>query len=212
MAYLFTNSSSQYFIGNSAPVGDEIVTIAAWCRPTSGNMGVVASIGRDTASDRFQINVTTTQMQATRVQSGGALTTAVMNATISNGAWIHVAATFDVSGGNMTAWLNGVPGTSVTNPGGALTLNRMLIGARLNSGSPGAYANGDIAEVGVWNAALTADEIAGLAKGYKCSDIRPQSLRFDFRMIRDLQELSGGIVMTNTNGATVSNHPRIIFP
>jgi hypothetical protein len=74
------------------------------------------------------------------------------------------------------------------------------------------FFNGDIAEVGVWNVALTADEIAGLAKGFRCRMIRPQSLRFDLRMIRNLQDLSQGLAMTNTNGATVSNHPRIIYP
>jgi len=88
----------------------------------------------------------------------------------------------------------------------------MLVGTRLFGGAPGAYANGDIAEVGVWNVTLTAEEIAGLAKGFRCRMIRPQSLRFDLRMIRDLQDLSQALAMTNTNGATVSPHPRIIYP
>jgi hypothetical protein len=34
--------------------------------------------------------------------------------------------------------------------------------------------DGRIAEVGIWNAALTAAEIASLAKGMTCDKVRPQ--------------------------------------
>jgi len=68
---------------------------------------------------------------------------------------------------------------------------------------------GQIAEVGIWNAALTAAEIASLANGMTCEKIRPQSLVFYAPLVRDLIDQKGGLAITNNNAATVSNHPRI---
>jgi hypothetical protein len=77
------------------------------------------------------------------------------------------------------------------------------------AGVVGNYFSGDIAEVGVWNVALTADEIASLADGFTCDRVRPQSLVFYAPLIRDLADLAGGRAITNNNTATVANHPRV---
>ena len=69
--------------------------------------------------------------------------------------------------------------------------------------------NGYIAEVGIWNAALTAAEIASLADGMTCDKIRPQSLVFYAPLVRDLQDTKGGLTITNNNASTVANHPRV---
>jgi hypothetical protein len=71
------------------------------------------------------------------------------------------------------------------------------------------YEDGRIAEVGIWNAALTAAEIASLAKGMTCDKVRPESLVFYAPLVRDLQDLSGGLTITNNNAATVATHPRV---
>ena len=65
------------------------------------------------------------------------------------------------------------------------------------------------AEVGIWNAALTADEVASLAKGMSCDKVRPQSLVFYAPLVRNLIDQKGGLAITNNNGATVANHPRV---
>ena len=69
--------------------------------------------------------------------------------------------------------------------------------------------DGKIAEVGIWNAALTTAEIASLASGIICDKIRPQSLVFYAPLVRDLIDQKGGLPITNNNSATVANHPRI---
>ena len=69
--------------------------------------------------------------------------------------------------------------------------------------------DGLIAEVGIWNAALTAAEIASLADGMTCDKVRPQSLVFYAPLVRDLIDQKGGLAITNNNGATVAPHPRI---
>jgi hypothetical protein len=69
--------------------------------------------------------------------------------------------------------------------------------------------NGQVAEVGLYSAALTADEIASLSKGMTCDKIRPQSLVFYAPLVRDLQDTKGGRSITNNNAATVAAHPRV---
>lgn len=39
--------------------------------------------------------------------------------------------------------------------------------------------------------------------------IRPQSLVFYSPLVRDLNDQKGGLTITNNNGATVANHPRV---
>ena len=69
--------------------------------------------------------------------------------------------------------------------------------------------DGCLAEVGIWNAALTAAEIASLAKGMTCDKVRPQSLVFYAPLVRDLIDTKGGLTITNNNTATVATHPRV---
>ena len=84
----------------------------------------------------------------------------------------------------------------------------MYVAARF-SGSAGLYFNGQIAEVGVWNVALNAAEIASLAKGMTCDKVRPDSLVFYAPLVRNLIDYSGGLTITNNNSATVAVHPRV---
>jgi hypothetical protein len=71
------------------------------------------------------------------------------------------------------------------------------------------YLNGSLAEVGIWNAALTAAEVLSLARGMSPSLIRPQSLTIYAPLVRDLIDKKSGLTITNNNGSTVSNHTRI---
>jgi hypothetical protein len=71
------------------------------------------------------------------------------------------------------------------------------------------YLDGAAAGTGIWNVALTAAEIASLAGGMTCDKVRPQSLVFYAPLVRDLIDVKGGLTITNNNGATVANHPRV---
>lgn len=89
---------------------------------------------------------------------------------------------------------------------GALDIT--IIGAR-SATTIGGFFNGNIAEIGIWNAALTAAEVASLAKGMTCDKVRPQNLVFYAPLVRGLIDAKGGRTITNNNGATVANHPRV---
>jgi hypothetical protein len=71
--------------------------------------------------------------------------------------------------------------------------------------------NARVAEAAIWTAALTATEILSLNAGASPALVRPQSLVFYAPLIRDLQDVRGGLAITNNNGATVVDHPRVFY-
>lgn len=214
MAFNFTAASSQYLSTTSTPVSSMPCTLACWARvnSTSTNNTLITLQDADTQS-RMQLNVnglTTPKRKAQAfiadsVGTFGAV--AFREDAYSTGTWMHIAGVF-TSSTNVVAYADGAAGSSES---GAVTptgIDQILIATRF-AGSLGGFQDGGIAEVGIWNVALTAAEIASLAKGFTPDKIRPQSLRFYAPLIRNLQDVRGGLAITNNNAATVANHPRI---
>jgi hypothetical protein len=212
MAYEF-NGTNQYLSLPSAVVNNVPLTVACWfnaanitselpliCVNNSASTSRLTLIGRgDLAGDpiRFQIN-------------GQATSNANTTAGFSANIWMHACGVAS-SSTLRSVYLNG--GSSQTNiTSHTLTgLNQSSIGTQRLSGFPNGtgFMKGLIAEVGIWNADLTAAEIASLAKGMTCDKIRPQSLVFYAPLVRDLIDQKGGLTITNNNGATVATHPRV---
>lgn len=69
--------------------------------------------------------------------------------------------------------------------------------------------NGLLAECAIWSVALTDDEINSLAKGFKPSRIRPQSLVFYAPLVRAAIDVRQGLALTPVNSPTVADHPRV---
>jgi hypothetical protein len=212
MAYQFTAASSQYLSVASAPVTSTPLTLACWVYKTnvsdsnSGFISITNSLG---ASSSFNLNhnITNNTIRASVQQAGGAAQVAISTSGLTNNTWAHACGVFESSTSRIV-YCNG--GNSGTNTGSSVpeSLNRILIGANW-FGALQNYANAIIAEVGIWSAALTADEIASLAKGMTCDKVRPQSLVFYAPLVRDLIDAKGGLTITNNNTATVANHPRV---
>ncbi len=138
----------------------------------------------------------------------GTFGTASTSAGYSTGVWQHAAGVFSASNSRtvyLDAGSSGSDTTSIT-PG---TLNNTVVGARVASGSLSNVFDGRIAEPAIWNAALTADEVAALAKGVSPAKIRPESLVFYPPLIRDLSELIAGVSLSATAAPTVAAHPRV---
>ena len=129
--------------------------------------------------------------------------------TTSADTWHHAAGVYE-SATSRTPYLDGVAGTTnTTNSGTQNAADYINVGTRTASSAQTSFFDGQIAELGVWNAALTAAEIASLAKGMTCDKVRPQSLVFYAPLVRDLIDYKGGLTLTNNNTATVANHPRV---
>jgi hypothetical protein len=205
MAFLFASASSQYLIGGSAPVSAVPLTIAAWFRPTaSGASGAICAVGGVT--DHCRLSLSSGQVQA--LSQGSSTAISLTSGSITAGQWAHCAAVFSGTASRI-AYLNGVAATENTTNCTQGAFSEILIGARRIT-TLAQFIGGDIAEVGVWNAALNADEIAGLAKGFPCRLVRPSNLVFYAPLINFLSDLRGEMTLTNMNNATVSEHPRRI--
>jgi hypothetical protein len=209
MAYAFSAANSRYLSTSSAPASGDPMTIAAWVRPSGSGTRTIAAVGVSSGIARNQLflnstnNVNVTSANAANNVSGPSVA-----GVISANTWGHAAGVF-ASTSSRTAYADGVAATPNDNGVTVGTAaNTITVGVRW-AGVVGNYFSGDIAEVGVWNVALTADEIASLADGFTCDRVRPQSLVFYAPLIRDLADLAGGRAITNNNTATVANHPRV---
>lgn len=206
MAYEF-NGTTQY-LSAGATVTSLPFTLACWVYPTIRPVGTVGiALGNNSPSANRVIlglqDITATQYKS-YVQTQANSSTSDVTVTGLN-EWSHIAGVFGTS--TAEPFLSGTGGTThstATFP----VVSETLIGVRRNN-TLAFYFQGRIAEVGIWNAALTAAEIASLADGFTCDKVRPQSLVFYAPLVRDLVDARGGLTITNNNTATVANHPRV---
>jgi hypothetical protein len=211
MAYEF-NGTTQYLSVSSAPITALPLTMAAWFNSDSITTGQVI-LSLDNGATAFQgyrlIAAGTVAGDPLRADTGGAIPNVALDSSIGYTAntWNHAAGVFTQP--SVSVSLNGSVNSTTSNFTMFPTVNRFNIGIRLTSGSPGIYLDGRMAEVGIWNAALTAAEIASLAKGMTCDKVRPQSLVFYAPLVRDLIDVKGGVTITNNNATTVANHTRV---
>ena len=212
MAYDVTPTGSKCLTVGSAPVTQVPITLSAWfqptvintdhdiltvCNNTNGSGSVVVMSAR--ANNQLSAGVFR-QLNPFFVQS-------LSGGSVSNNTW-HSGVAVYTSNSNRLIYLNGTAGTANTTSFTPLNLNRCGIGCTARD-TPASIFTGQIAEVGIWNVALTADEAASLARGMTCDKVRPQSLVFYAPLVRDLIDYKGGLTITNNNTATVANHPRV---
>lgn len=212
MAYAFASGSQQHVVANTAAVSGVPLTMACWTRLASASSALAAiSINASGAgSHRYQI-VFANATNRYRANAVSTVTTGFAEATAGPtvGVWGHVAAVFPSANSRTMFFNGGNSGTSSVTSSPTESMGRTVIGAVYASGAAANTYDGDIAEVGVWSAALTAAEIAALARGVQPDQVRPQSLVFYAPMIRDLIDVRAGLPLTNTNSATVADHPRV---
>jgi len=211
MAASFSSASSQYLTTASTPVSSAPLTISAF--GTINTIGGVAktlvSIESGNSNILHQLFIDGAQRPSFYTEGlSGVSYCNIASPLATVGSVFHILGVVN-SQSSRSVYFNGsTSNTNVTNTG-TTPVTRINIGSRYYAGSLGGYQNGLIAEVGIWNAALTAAEIASLAKGMTCDQIRPQSLVFYAPLVRDLIDQKGGLTITNNNAATVANHPRV---
>ena len=215
MSYDF-NGTNRWLSSGSSPISDLPLTLCCWAKTSSAAFGGLISIGSETGASSghcYRLAITGTGRITVFSADGitNAADVATSTTTYSNGSWFHAAAVFSADDVR-TVYLDAGGSATNTNSNDVLidANTHIRIGRRhLATGNNTGYFTGQIAEVGIWNAALTAEEIASLAKGMTCDKIRPQSLVFYAPLVRDLIDQKGGLTITNNNSATVADHPRI---
>jgi hypothetical protein len=205
------NGTNQFLSMAAAPASGSPMTIAAWFYPTQSLAQVLICVGQNSGTHRNQLtfdgNVAGRPIRAFSLGTGGSFQAQGGSTTLNE--WNHACAVFG-SATSREIFANGASGaTNTSDVGTQNAATGTQIGARTASNATSLYFNGNIAEVGIWNAALSDAEIASLAKGMTCDKVRPQNLVFYAPLVRDLIDPKGGLTITNNNGATVATHPRV---
>jgi hypothetical protein len=207
MARVFDDGSNQYMDVSSTPVTAVPISISCWWNSDDDNLWQCAvCIAQNGSNDYHSLWLSDTlQVYAISRDTGnnvGALSTAV--GTINT--WHHGLAVFS-SAALRVAYLDGgnkgEQTTSVTPAG----LDEVAI-ARYRS--PGQYYSGALAEVGVWDVALSDDDALALYQGVPAWEIKPEHLvglwlPFGDRTDRDYS--GRGYHMAATNGPTWTADP-----
>ena len=215
----FTETSAQFAGSTTVPVTTYPCTISAWYKPanTTSNHSIVY-LGSTTDARRLLLYRTRSLdgnvMRASSIPDGGGSgsdatgSTAITDTT----RWYHVAAVF-ASSTSRKVYVDGVIEATDTTAIATTSLNRYAIGAR---GSPvptwGLYSNAKIAEVAVWNIALTDAEVLQLAKGAKPQWIQPTALRSYIPLHTGLSpelDLAGGTIGLTNSPAQSTDHPPV---
>jgi hypothetical protein len=208
MAYDFVPASSQYISANIGSY-DEPLTIHA--RVNINNVPTVSlsaiALNTNGAQLRHQLNVQQPDASVAVGSVNAAGTSAAAVATaVPTATWNSIAGVL-ASDTSRTAYRQGVAGTPNTTSR-EITFDLMTIGARIAT-TVGLYFDGKLADIAMWTAVLTDDEINSLRRGFKPHRIRPQSLLFYVPLLRNLQDIKGLLSLTNNNSATVADHPGV---
>lgn len=213
MAYSFRRASFRY-LSAAAPAQGVPMTLAAmfYCETLTATNAILA-VGQANATHRHRISVNSSGAFSALSSGFTSGTTSALgiSATATGqvlaGRWYHGAMTAESN--SRVAYLDGVAATANTTSFESFNNFDYTHISSQFSNSIFDYMDGEIAEVGIWSAALTGDEIRSLSRGCACKNVRPESLVFYAPLVRNLVDVRGGAVITNNNAATVANHPRV---
>lgn len=211
MAYDF-DGIDDYMEVASSVVTAVPLTIACWFKAdnVTTNYNLI-NVSTSTGTDRWTLQLAgAVAGDPVRAQTsaGGSTAQSATGTGYTAGTWYHGAARFSANN-NRRGYIDGVGGTANTTsltPSGTDTTN---VGCLYTSSTRSSFMDGQVAECGIWSVALTDDEIASLARGYRCSLVRPSSLVFYAPLVREIRDLMRGASITSS-APVVAVHPRRI--
>lgn len=189
-----------------------------WANDVTNGYQILGISDGASAATRYGIELRGSPSALIQLQEydGANFAAATTSAGYSANTWQHVAAVV-ASTTSRSIYLNGgnagSNSTLVNTPPG---LNTTSVGCWILSSAPGGLLSGRLAEVAFWSAALDADEIAALAKGFSPLLIRPQSLAAYWPLVgNDSPEpdrWKNRYDLTLTNAPAKADHPRLFLP
>jgi hypothetical protein len=206
-------STSNYITIASALVSTAPFTIACWFNSTSATFGQNMIAGNAASALNYfglSLDGATTGDPVGIYARGSGGTVDIVNTTsgYSINTWQHACGVFE-SSTSRSVFLNGGSKNSSSASVIPLLVDKINIGVYRQSGSSGFDSmRGSLAEIGIWSAALTDDEVASLAKGFTPDQIRPQSLVAYLPLVRTNQDIKGNS-WTTAGTLTVADHPRV---
>ena len=213
MARLFDDASTEYLKIDSATVSAVPFSVSLWVKRDADVECVPFSIvDKDSNVHSFAIQclvaADSNYIRAFARDAGG-YGIAVTTTGLTNNVWQHILAVFAANDDRRVYLNGGGKGTNATSRTPA-NMDRTAIGY-WGIATPSNYFSGDIAEVGVWNTALTDEDALVLAAGFSPKAVQSSNLISYWPLIRGLNDGVGGYNLT-ASGTAVSAHPRIILP
>jgi hypothetical protein len=215
MARLFDDASSEYMYTASTPVTTYPLTMACWFNSDDITINQQLMAITDTSADNDWFSLVLRGGDAGDFiglqANGGGFQQTVSSLGYTANQDHHACGVF-TSNTSRTIYADGgnsaTGGTSV-NPS---PVDSISIGA-LGRPTVADYCSAKIGESAIWNVALTAEEVAALAKGYSPLLIRPQNLVFYSKLVRDEDiDIIGGLGFTLVNTPSIGTHFPIIYP
>jgi hypothetical protein len=190
--------STNYFVFTPASF-DVPLTMSCWLNSATLNTRVIFDVYSGSNYHRLLSNGTSGQIIARSFVFGGSFRDSTITAQTAN-TWHHVVGVF-TSTTNRQVFVDGTSGTANTQSSNVGSLTVANIIPTFNGGHT-------LADVCLWDVALTQDEITSLAKGFAGNLIRPASLQFYAPLVRDFKNIKGTL---STGGTpTVEDHPPIL--
>jgi len=211
MAYNFINlnGNGTDYIQGTASLFTYPFTINFWFYPTLSGVGTMIMFVLHNTSDAqrhaIQIN-TTTRLAYNAFTTANAIASATFNYTTN--AW-NMATAVATSSTSRTIYLNGGNASSNTTSRAITTPTRWLAGANYGGSIAPGY-EGRICEIGIWNVALGAADIASLYRDQKASFIKPQNLKVYVPLIRDIKDEreATSSISSTISDTTIESHIR----
>lgn len=205
MAYSINQGANQLLSFTPITAPTVPLTLAVWAEPnaTNSQYRLLRINAADSAALYLQVFDANVNF-ATR--TSGAVFYNATTISWTSVQWAHFLGVASATN-SRTVYFNG--GSAVTNTTTNATTTfggAVQVGIQNNATITQTFK---VAMGAAWSVALTTAEITSLAKGFAPNRIRPQSLVFYAPLIRNLVELKTGAVITNSNTATVTDHPRV---
>jgi hypothetical protein len=195
------------------------LTIAGWFRPDAVSSGprVWSRWGSTGTLHRFLMQMDTGNTLTWVILGSDSAGQTVNGATaLTTGVWYHVAGVW-VASTRLTVYLNGAQDGNNTSSikSGLSTSTPVQVLTFASDPDNTAPSNGQHAEVGLWNAALTVDEIMSLAKGTSPAVVRATALQGYWPLwgvANPEPDLSGLANNATPSSATLADHAPVGRP
>lgn len=181
MARTFSSNNNLVYPSNyngTAPVTALPITLAIWARLSgTGSQNLMYVNGDAGANHGVSVGYVTAGRVAANSYADPTDATAETTTGITTNTWHHCCGVF-ASITSRIAYIDG--GSSGSNSTSKTVTNfaNIAIGSyRTSTGVQWGPAAGQLAEAAIWNVALTASEVAALARGIPPYKIRPDALR-----------------------------------
>jgi hypothetical protein len=142
-------------------------------------------------------------------RQGGYVAAQMSSGGFTAGAWHSMGCVW--TGSLLQSYLNGVAdGSTAGVPAGSNSGFEVCMRASSGWGTvEGQMSTGETAELAIWDVALTVDDFAALAKGFRATRIRPQNLVLYWPAVRGRRDLIAGRTATLHGTEAFSDHPRV---